>query len=80
MDEQNKIPQSKRNGCWSFIVATLMAFVVGVGICIGGAGFFFPNYSSQFWFSIWMGACFIVPVIVWLWLLVRMMNKENDDG
>ncbi len=80
MDEQNQIIQSKRNGCWSFIVATLAAFVVGAGICIGGVVIFFPNHNSTFWFSIWMGACFMVPTIVWFWLLMRMMDKENNDG
>lgn len=62
----------------ALFIATLGAFVVGAGICAGGVYVIFNSSSTSIikssdvgavLFYIWMGASFIVPIIVFIWIL-----------
>ena len=70
-----------QSGCLNTLVvlltATLVAFVVGAGICAGG--FYVVSNDTLtsiinnsgvgvVLFYIWMGASFIVPIIVFIWI------------
>lgn len=68
-DGANETPA--KSGCLetlvALFVATLGAFVVGVGICAGG--FAAPIYFTPIFQAIWLGISFIVAMIVFILIL-----------
>ncbi len=82
-DDANETPA--KSGCLktlvAFIVASLCALVSGIGICMSpfilGEGTGFEHYYQIVkWIigTIWIGASFIVPVIVFVKVLSKLEN------
>lgn len=83
LDDANETPA--KSGCLkilvAFIVASLCALVSGIGICMSpfilGEGTGFEHYYQIVkWIigTIWIGASFIVPVIVFVKVLSKLEN------
>lgn len=74
MNNQNQPPKKDEldelnNGCFGLILATGIAFTVGIGVCLVGV--------SVLNFAVWMISSFLVPIVVWFGVIIWFYSRKK---